>query len=574
MRKTHFGLLFGILVLLVLAKPTPSLPTTLAQDDTATCDTLIQEAIAEIASVCSGIGRNEACFGNGPVSTVLRDDSYFFDAPGDIIPVDIIETLITRPADPESGEWGIVLMDIQADLPDSSNGAVRLLFYGGVTVDNQVEATADVPTCTVSNNTANNINIRSGPDTSFSAVDIFDGGTELTALGRNEASTWYYTARGWVAASVVDTDCDMASLNVTTGDDAIVAKAPMQAFTVQMTDDATCQAAPAGLLIQSPKGETAKLVINNVELSVGSTAYITLRQDNDRLTISNLEGNVKVTSADTTRAVRPGNQTTVRFNDEGEASRPSPTSNIMGETLYVDFEVWDEVIETEEFTDFFAVCYDEAIGDYDQDCLDSLYADPYSFCADPDTGEVDEACLEEYYTDPYDICYDEELGDYDEACLEEAFSDPFEICYDPETDTYDDSCIEEYDSYYDECYDPDTGFYDDECLDGLLDDPDLDSDEDGLTNNSDLCPFEYGDVDNGGCPEDEGSADSDGDGLTDDEDFCPAEYGPVENDGCPEDEGSVDSDGDGLTDDEDFCPAEYGPADNGGCPADEPEEEE
>lgn len=465
MKQTHFWLLLGVLALIALANPIATQPSSHAQDDdTLACDALIQQAIAEVASICSGIGRNEACYGNGPVSAVLRDGSFFFEVPGDIIPVEHIETLITRPADPEQGEWGIVLMDIQADLPDSSDGAVRLLFYGGVTVNNQIAANATVPTCTLTNGSANNINIRSGPATSFSAVDILDQGASLSALGRNEDGSWLYTEQGWVAASVVEVDCELTDLAVTTGTDTVVT-APMQAFTVQMSDKATCQAAPAGLLIQSPKGETAKLVINNVELSVGSTAYISLRHDNHRLTISNLEGQVKVTAATTTRAVRPGNQTTIRFNDEGQASRPTPTQPIKGEALRLDFEILDEIIETDEFVDLLAICYDEELGDYDEDCLDDL------------------------------------------------FDDPYETCYDPATDTYDAECIDEYDALYAECYDDAIGEYDDDCLDDLFDngfdDDDFDDDTDDDVDDDDFEDDTDDDVDDDNFEDDTGDDDDD-----------------------------------------------------------------
>ena len=64
-----------------------------------------------------------------------------------------------------------------------------------------------------------------------------------------------------------------------------------------------------------------------------------------------------------------------------------------------------------------------------------------------------------------------------------------------------------------------------------------------------------------GCPyEKEESNDSDGDGIVDEIDRCPSEYGPVENNGCP------DSDGDGIADIDDRCPNVIGFKSNQGCP--------
>jgi Thrombospondin type 3 repeat len=85
-----------------------------------------------------------------------------------------------------------------------------------------------------------------------------------------------------------------------------------------------------------------------------------------------------------------------------------------------------------------------------------------------------------------------------------------------------------------------------------------DSDGDGVYDDTDQCQFEPGVPENYGCP----VSDQDGDGLTDDVDACPTLPGPY--DGCP----LTDMDGDGVYDDgTDQCPNEAGPADNQGCPA-------
>lgn len=64
--------------------------------------------------------------------------------------------------------------------------------------------------------------------------------------------------------------------------------------------------------------------------------------------------------------------------------------------------------------------------------------------------------------------------------------------------------------------------------------------------------------------------DSDGDGLLDDVDNCPKEFGLLANGGCP----VKDSDGDGIFDDRDECPFIKGVAENKGCPKIEKEEQE
>jgi outer membrane protein OmpA-like peptidoglycan-associated protein len=89
--------------------------------------------------------------------------------------------------------------------------------------------------------------------------------------------------------------------------------------------------------------------------------------------------------------------------------------------------------------------------------------------------------------------------------------------------------------------------------------PPKDRDGDGVPDNADKCPNQWGPESNSGCPE----PDSDSDGVVDREDNCPNEPGPKSNAGCPL---SVDTDKDGVPDKLDKCPKEPGPASNEGCP--------
>jgi type IX secretion system PorP/SprF family membrane protein len=94
-----------------------------------------------------------------------------------------------------------------------------------------------------------------------------------------------------------------------------------------------------------------------------------------------------------------------------------------------------------------------------------------------------------------------------------------------------------------------------------------DSDDDGVPDKLDECPFEKGKKADGGCPEKEEIAeedleDQDQDGTPDIRDKCPTVAGFVENGGCP----IIDTDNDGVPDDEDKCPNDIGTVTNGGCP--------
>lgn len=84
-----------------------------------------------------------------------------------------------------------------------------------------------------------------------------------------------------------------------------------------------------------------------------------------------------------------------------------------------------------------------------------------------------------------------------------------------------------------------------------------DADFDGLANDQDKCPSDFGYADNEGCPYPD---DADRDGIRDSADACPNEFALDSPRGCR------DFDDDGLDTAADDCPNEAGPAANQGCP--------
>ena len=94
----------------------------------------------------------------------------------------------SEPLNTDSETWGIALMKIQANLPDTLPGQnVTFLMFGDVQIDNAVDsgaATVDV--------TANSgINVRSGPGTSNQvSPGRWRSGEATSANGRNADSSW------------------------------------------------------------------------------------------------------------------------------------------------------------------------------------------------------------------------------------------------------------------------------------------------------------------------------------------------------------------------------------------------
>lgn len=397
----------GLLIVAMLYATVPTIaptpPTTYAQN--AACDPLVQEALQKVANTCLDLGRNEICYGYNNISAILRDPSLTFASEGDIISVDQVETLITRPIDTATGEWGIAMMRLQADLPDDSDGFVTILVFGGSEVSNQVQLAANATACQATNNSSDNLNIRSGPGDNFPGVDIFDSGATLPIDGRNEAGDWLHTPKGWVNAGAVSTTCDASQLTPVSNSGPL--NAPMQSFTLRMDEEAECQAIPTGMMVQTESGQTATVMVNNVQLQIGSTAKITTNGPNGNLVVRNIQGNVVVTSGGKSVEVEDGEETTVPFED-GEPAEPEDPYESEDEAMDDDLFYFDGLLDISQW-DFYDLlgCTDMS----DDWCIDAaIYTCEDTW--DPSCGN--------YYSEINDLCD----GDSSDFCgeWEEIFS--------------------------------------------------------------------------------------------------------------------------------------------------------
>ncbi len=281
-----------------------------AQD--SDCSVLVQEALTQVDTLCDTTGRNQACYGNVLVeaSAIESVADFQFESPGDIGDVAHIEALQLSPLrSPE--EWGIVLMKIQASLPDTLPGQnVTVLAFGDVFLQNQV----GIPVEPITGTITASANLRSGPGTNFAVVEAGTSGQSVLADGRNEAGDWFRIRLEdsdesvWIFQSLITLDSDPMSLPVVNADAVAGNFNPMQAFYFTSgVGSVGCAEAPQdGILIQTPTGAgRVQLQANNIEIDLGSTIYMTAIS-NDVLTISVLDGEAIITVADATVTVPAG----------------------------------------------------------------------------------------------------------------------------------------------------------------------------------------------------------------------------------------------------------------------------
>jgi hypothetical protein len=104
------------------------------------CPALVQDALQSIVTSCEGVGRNQVCYGNLSLHATPQPDApaFTFDHVGDIIDVLHLQKLKLDPMDETRGIWGLAMMQLQANIPDTLPGQnVTFLLFGDVEIENR-----------------------------------------------------------------------------------------------------------------------------------------------------------------------------------------------------------------------------------------------------------------------------------------------------------------------------------------------------------------------------------------------------------------------------------------------------
>jgi hypothetical protein len=99
----------------------------------AECPAFVAQAINNIRSECDPTQRNEVCYSHTNIQAAFRSDAQpvKFEDPGDIAPLSVVEGL-TLNSDLANNQWGVALLRLQANLPDTLPGQnVTVLLFGG-----------------------------------------------------------------------------------------------------------------------------------------------------------------------------------------------------------------------------------------------------------------------------------------------------------------------------------------------------------------------------------------------------------------------------------------------------------
>jgi hypothetical protein len=244
-----------------------------------TCSELIEQALSAVAENCDVLDRNNACYGYNLVKAAfvgeVADD--FFAEPADVAAILDLETLATAAMDEANNVWGVAVMNIQANIPNTLPGQnVTFVLMGDTEVENAVDPEAvfqPADGIEVTIIAADGANIRTGPGLNFNVVGGARTNSSLQADGQSADNEWlriaYNDRLGWVNKIVLAEDSAMADLPVLSPE----LRTAMQAFYLRTGIGQTaCEAAPEDILIvQGPDNIEIELSVNGANVEIGST---------------------------------------------------------------------------------------------------------------------------------------------------------------------------------------------------------------------------------------------------------------------------------------------------------------
>lgn len=249
------------------------------------CPALVDQALQALEQNCNGLGRNAACYGYDRVAATFNQpvEPEFFSQPADRADLVTLQTITTAALDIDNNQWGVALMNAQANLPGSLPGqSVTFLLLGDATVVNAVaEADAQLPVQPVTALTTTDTPLRTLAAANANLVLTIPSGQTVQADALSVDSTWVRVvltgatpdeARGgWVLRDQLTGD-GIDILPVITEE----TRTPMQAFVFRTgLGGPVCQEAPNSLVIQGPTNTQVALNVNGADIVVGSTVQLT-----------------------------------------------------------------------------------------------------------------------------------------------------------------------------------------------------------------------------------------------------------------------------------------------------------
>ncbi len=268
--RIHDWIMIALAAVLIIA------PLAQAAQDAGICPEIVQQALSDLGQNCDALDRNSACYGYNRVGATFNEPQTddFFSEVSDRSFLNVIDTLTTAPLDEAEGIWGVAVMKVQANVPNSLPGqAVSFVLLGDAEVRNEVPPDqAFTPIDPIEITAVGNVNIRSGPGRNANVITSVTNGTTLLADARNPDSSWVRVVvnntPGWASAELVNAPEGLGGLPAISAE----TRTPMQSFYLTTgPGDLSCNEAPDVLLVQGPENFKVDLTVNGADIQIGST---------------------------------------------------------------------------------------------------------------------------------------------------------------------------------------------------------------------------------------------------------------------------------------------------------------
>ncbi|MBI1277293.1 MAG: hypothetical protein GC179_04110 [Anaerolineaceae bacterium] len=313
------------------------------------CPALVTQALEAVGNSCGGLERNSVCYGFNRVNAAFSGEvaDNFFSKPSDQSALKLLQSIDTVALNEQLKEWGVAVMSVQANIPDTLPGkAVSFILLGDVSVDNAVPADQAVSPAAdpIGLTTKNESNIRSLPTTNSNVIGSVGTGSVLSADAINPTKDWLRVvfndkAPGWINRSLVTSEGDLDSLPVFSSD----SKTPMQAFYFKTGIGApSCNSAPDALVVQGPDRVAVDITANGANIRIGSTIALRTIEGN-KMQVITIHGEANVNGV----IIPVGFTSTVQLSEDGKTvvGVPSEPRPLTQEEL--DELTWLEGIPTD-----------------------------------------------------------------------------------------------------------------------------------------------------------------------------------------------------------------------------------
>jgi hypothetical protein len=103
----------------------------------ARCPQIVARALELVSEACADTGRNQVCYGHIDLTAIPQPTAsdFTFQKIGDITRVNDLTSLTLKPMNEEAGTWGVALMRLQANIPDTLPGQnVTFVLFGDASI--------------------------------------------------------------------------------------------------------------------------------------------------------------------------------------------------------------------------------------------------------------------------------------------------------------------------------------------------------------------------------------------------------------------------------------------------------